>query len=398
MKIRKIRRYQKKLKLALLSLCALFTLTGCWDRVDIEDRGFVIAMAIDMDENGRYVLTEQIAIPGSQSTSGNGNTGGGSQNEAFFNVVGKGHSIMDIIRESTAKTSRTPYYEHVKVIIVSKKVAQSPAFDDSIDYFIRSPEMRRGTKVMITNKIAGKILNNTPPGATIPGLYIDQITQNPYRNERVIPATRIGDVNESLYRENSFMIQYISADQNILNIEGAAVFHGNTTELASLLTPRQTAGINYLKGEARGGTISSKYQGHEVSLLVKNSERKIQLLDAKDPTHMSFKITMNIDGLLLETGTSLNFINGHSRDNIQRRLERTVDANNRRTLHVLQQDLNADVIGLSDYLRIHNWDLWQKIQNHWDSGGTYFKNADIQLETHLFIRNTGTINRTKKQN
>nr|WP_239541460.1 Ger(x)C family spore germination protein [Pullulanibacillus pueri] len=381
--------------LVICCCVSLLFLTSCWDRIEIEDRGFVIAIGIDLSESGQYLLTEQIAVPGGQSAqAGQGGAGGGT----FLNVVGTGPSIMDIIREASAKTNRAPFYEHIKVILISKDVAKTPKFDDALDFFIRSPEMRRATKIMITEDKASDILKNTQPGATIPGLYIDKITANPYQNERIISPTLIGDINEALYQEKSFMIQHIFTKHETLDIEGAAVFHGNTTHLAGILSPEQTAGLSFLTANAKGGTISGQYHNHEISLLVKNSERKITAVDLSHPQHLKFKLDINIEGNMLETGTSINFIDTSIRSDIQKAFEKSLNKQIQETLQLIQKQYTTDIIGISDYMRIHHWDRWQQIENNWEKNNKYFKDVDIDVNTYIFIRNTGTINRTKKEN
>ncbi|HEU5141468.1 MAG TPA: hypothetical protein VFT51_15950, partial [Bacillales bacterium] len=51
-------------------LCFVLTLTtGCWDRVEIEDRGFVTAIGLDLVEQGHgdkhpiYAVTSQLVVP-----------------------------------------------------------------------------------------------------------------------------------------------------------------------------------------------------------------------------------------------------------------------------------------------------------------------------------------------
>ena len=51
----------------IIALLLVFFLTGCWDRVEIENRIFVLAVAIDkeMKKDGKrlYELTIQVAEP-----------------------------------------------------------------------------------------------------------------------------------------------------------------------------------------------------------------------------------------------------------------------------------------------------------------------------------------------
>ena len=43
--------------------CFFLLLTGCWDKVEIEDLAYVIAIGLDKTEGENLVITYQIAIP-----------------------------------------------------------------------------------------------------------------------------------------------------------------------------------------------------------------------------------------------------------------------------------------------------------------------------------------------
>ena len=66
-----------------LSLAALFLLTGCWDRAELPEKGFVMGVAIDETEGGKISLTTQIYKP-SQGVSA---TGAKAAKSAYLNVI-----------------------------------------------------------------------------------------------------------------------------------------------------------------------------------------------------------------------------------------------------------------------------------------------------------------------
>lgn len=58
-----------------LLLCLALFATGCWDRVEIEERGFVVGAGIDVageDDADKYILTFQFVIPGGLQGMGAG--------------------------------------------------------------------------------------------------------------------------------------------------------------------------------------------------------------------------------------------------------------------------------------------------------------------------------------
>src|SRR5690625_1060349 len=96
-------------------LLIIFLLSGCWDIVNIEDRGLIIGMAIDLAEGeeaaeNHLTVTTQFAVPpglGNPAQSG----GGGNP---YMNLSASGNSIDLITQKIANQTNKIPFFEHLK--------------------------------------------------------------------------------------------------------------------------------------------------------------------------------------------------------------------------------------------------------------------------------------------
>ncbi|MDG0808803.1 Ger(x)C family spore germination protein [Cohnella rhizosphaerae] len=132
----------------LTAAIAFAAMTGCWDRVEINNRGFVVGVSIDaqpVEEEEpseaetetetqhaqNYRICYQIVVPGGQ------NGGEGSQSNAgYSNLCGRATSLSAFHQYATDKLSRPPFYDHLKVILVSDQVARrGTGFADMLDFF-----------------------------------------------------------------------------------------------------------------------------------------------------------------------------------------------------------------------------------------------------------------------
>src|SRR5699024_2548974 len=139
-----------KFKAICMCCFMLFFLTGCWDSINIEKRGFVIGTGIDLAESDGeqtiYTVTDQFVLPQSFGNS----TESTNDNQAFLNITNQGSSIYKADEQTPATSSKTPYYEHLKVVIVSDKLATSSSqMNQLMDRYIRDISIRRGIKVVI---------------------------------------------------------------------------------------------------------------------------------------------------------------------------------------------------------------------------------------------------------
>src|SRR5699024_4683774 len=122
-----------------LTIFLAFLLTGCWGQRDIEDRGFVIGTAIDLAEGtdrGEPMLkmTNQTVAPTLLGTPGPES----SANVATRNVSSTGSSLLTISDDIDAKSERIPFYEHLKLIVVSEESVSLPHYlPKLIDFFVR---------------------------------------------------------------------------------------------------------------------------------------------------------------------------------------------------------------------------------------------------------------------
>lgn len=388
--------------IALYSLC----LTGCWDRIEIEERGFVVGVAIDMAKGSnaeetedkeaedrakgkhRYVVSYQFVIPKGLQQDGGG--------KSFYNVSAEGDSLMDITRGLATRSSRTPYFEHIKIIIVSEEVAKNVGIADVLDFFLRDHEMRRGTKVMIAKGDARKVLEVKPPIENIPVMYIRSVTENNYRTARMHPPARIGDIHEKLLLSYSYAIPRIIGEKEEVKIAGTAVIQGIDNKMVGWLGEEETQGLNFLTGEAEGGVQKVKVKDNLIVYEYRGKKRTIEA-DVKDKEHIHLKVKISSEGFIPETLVPVDWLEESTVSEIEKKVEEDTVRIAQATLDKLHKEFKVDVIGAGEYLSKTHPELWNEIKDDWDRGKNYFSKSKIEVESKVVIRNSGVINKSERK-
>ncbi|PYI57270.1 Ger(x)C family spore germination protein [Paenibacillus flagellatus] len=392
--------------------------TGCWDRVEINERGFVIGVAIDLpDEKGseaekeqtalskvhgdrRFKATYQFVSPGSLQYGGKGGSGGGGgggSSAAFYNVSSVGDSMDVISREFASRVSRSPYFEHLKMIIISEKVARSKAMlTDVLDFFLRDHEMRRGVKIMISRSEAASVLDVRPPNEKLPVMYLNSVTENVRKTSRMIPETKIGDIHEHFLRRESYALQSVQSNSVEAAVAGAAVIQGGTNVLVGFLDEEEAIGLNFVTNQVRGGVIKAKAKSDAIVYDIQNSKRSISA-DLSDIRQPRFRISIETEGLIGESLESLDLLKngtlGDMEESVAQEIERLVT----NAIKKLQNEYKADVAGLNAYLRRNHYGVWKTIKSDWETGDRLFMRAKISVEAKVTIRRIGTVNQTKRK-
>ncbi|WP_026908022.1 Ger(x)C family spore germination protein [Paucisalibacillus globulus] len=380
-------------------LLVVIFLSGCWDVINIEERGFIMGMAIDLAEegkiNGNYQLTltnQFVAPPRLGTPSGGGEAGG----KAYMNLSASGESIYDISQDLANQTSKIPYFEHIKVVIVSEEVAAIPSlFADVLDVFIRNRDTRRGIKVIIAKGKAKDILNIQPEIEKLPSKYIDRILDNSLTKTGEMKPVRVGDIHEYLLAESSFVLSEVTSDGTRIFFEGGAVYKGDVHRLIGKLNLKEMLGFELITDQRVQGPILVNFNDHLTTYSIREANSKINI-DTQNPENIKIDVIIKLEGEIQETfGTVLlqkeGVINA-----LEKKISEKVKEIANQTVEKAQKELEADVFGFADNLEKFHYDTWEKIKGDWDKGEKYFSKSTINIKVRAEVRSDGVVEKSKK--
>lgn len=379
-------------------ICTLFLLTGCWDRIEIDQRGFVVGVAIDYTNTLKHKLkgTYQIVVPSGLKQS-SGQSGSGGSGKAYFNLSTTENSMPALSSRLAARTSRSPYYEHLKIIVISSEVAKDEkSFADLLDFFLRNNEMRRGVQILIADGKAADILDIPTFNEPTPIDYITSIARNDRKSNFMLPESRIGDVHEYLVKHESFAIQTIKLEEKGVSMTGSAIFDGQTKEMVGFMTGDETQGLNFVTDQIKGGIIEAKIKNHNFDFRVERTNSKITMQQLS-PTKFKFNIKLATEGVLDKSIAGYDPSNSETIKKLEKSLEDMVQVNTLKAIKKLQQTYKKDALGLGAYLYQNHYKLWKPIAHDWDQGLYLFTQSEINVQADVIIRRIGNIIKTTKE-
>lgn len=106
-------------KLIILMLFVPFILSGCYDRYEIDNLAYVIAIGGDIGENNEVTITYQIAVP-LKITGENSETG--TATYTTYTVSAPSLSVGNT--KLNAQISKELNLSHVEVIVYSEELAK----------------------------------------------------------------------------------------------------------------------------------------------------------------------------------------------------------------------------------------------------------------------------------
>ncbi|MBE7037450.1 MAG: Ger(x)C family spore germination protein [Ruminococcaceae bacterium] len=155
----------KKLMLVLF-MC--FILSGCYDRKEIDDYAYVIAIGVDKAEGGKYKFTASVANPnviGEAKEKAEG---------ALSNITVEATDFFSATEIINYNLSKKINLSHTNLIIFSKSIAQKglKTFTDS---FVRELKIRPATLVAISEDATSYLENLKPILEINPEKYFKEI-------------------------------------------------------------------------------------------------------------------------------------------------------------------------------------------------------------------------------
>lgn len=367
-------------------------LTGCWDKLELEERAFVYGVGIDLPEEQssekRITLTSQLIVPENLVS-----VGGGS-GSAYRNLTITGTTVNDSNREMLKQTSRNTDVTHLRVILFSEDVVKKPhAFKEFIDVFLREKDMRRGMEIAVTSGKASDLLAVEPEHEKVPANYISQMLKVK-GNIGTIESIRIGDIQEKVLQKESFSLPLLKKkNSKIIDYEGIAIYNGNKEVMVGELKGDEAKGLTILIDNKATGTVNIEVEGNNATIEIIKIHHKIKL-ENQDPSNLQFRISLKLNATIAEQYGNQDVMNAEVHGKFKNQLAEKVKELVSKTVEKLQKDYNTDAIELGTYLYHFHPKIWKRVKENWETDDNYFSSSKITFDVNVNIERPGTINKT----
>ncbi len=387
-------------------------LTGCWDRKDIENRGYVLGIAVDSyspkdsqvkgDEAIKegfeetetaigqpvYEMTIQLPIikrSPSLAASGSGSSG---NEPKTWQITQSGNDFISMEREMESRTSLTLYYEHLQVLVLSDKVLKD-GLDKMIDFFLRHREMRTSVSIFVAEGSAKKILEVVPQEEDHSATYLFELPINADKNSRIAYKHNLGEAMNCLRAGDAFVLPKVEASKDEIKIKGGALIkEGKMAGWADELDIEVT---NIIADRYKGGTVVGRLPGSKEGIIV------MEVTSAKTKTtpiikdgELSFDIHVKVKGRYAEQVgvTSGRLVDKDFIKECEKEFAKTIETRCRKTIEKMQKKYNVDVFQLNRKVRTQKPAYWEEVKDDWDE---IFPNLDINVKAEAQIELIGVM-------
>ncbi len=140
----------------LLTLALLISAGGCWDREELEELAYILALGIDyLPDEDKIEVTTAIIRPG--SIPGGGQAEGGPDTEPFRLTTTKGETLSTALEQQNAFFARRPYSPHSQVVILGEELARK-GLHTILDRMLRERDLRMTVQMFVTRDSVQDVL------------------------------------------------------------------------------------------------------------------------------------------------------------------------------------------------------------------------------------------------
>jgi spore germination protein KC len=404
-------RWAKTIKLPLVILTVFPLLSGCWDRLELEERAVVLGISIDtaepeeVQQEGAITfhsdnvsfpkkdlisVSVQIAIPGKiqLGPSENSGSGKGGTVQSVWVVKVVGYTLDDALVNLQQQISGRLFYGHLRVIVVSEAVARR-GMENINDFLRRNSEVRRMAWMLISRGRAEELMKSKPQLERVPTLYLISTMDSAVRMGR-FPQNYIGMFwsNMSKKGQEAFLPYVEMKKEQNIELKGLAYFRND--KMVGATRSLEMGTYMSLKGVNPAG-----YRGF---VQIGNPPGTVTVYATSRRASVSVRIIDNVPHFQVNVFTEINVEEKFSDTfalNNSRILEEIRKENRRQLSEAAErliketQRAGSDIFGFGEYLRAKRpgfWDRSVKTKERWQE---MYKTVSVDVKVDSRVRRIG---------
>ncbi len=376
----------------IIIVCLVILLTGCWDKVEINKKVFVLTIGIDKLEeeiDSKESNIFQNIEPDRYSIGyvypNTGLFAGKTQGEPKNIMKATGINMADIQENMSTRLGGSTTFDHTKIIVLGEEVLKDGEMvREVLDYIERSPRVGRRIHLMATQGKAEEVINTeVPHQPPLVGLYIRDLINKPTKGARVADAD-LGYILRSMHESNVAIIPRIQSLGEEVEVSGVGVL--KDYGLVGWMEEEETTTLMLMMNKVKNLTSSIKFNDKTISGEVTSANTEMNVSKSDNKIIVAFDIEM--EGNLKQ---HLFMVKKEPLDEkylnkVEKELEKLIEQMVIKVYKRLQDEFGADILQVGEHIRKYNPDLWESVKDNWDE---VFLQTEIEVTIDLKVRRTG---------
>ncbi|GMX60098.1 spore germination protein GerKC [Paenibacillus elgii] len=380
----------KKTRSVIIIALILFATTGCWDRVELNDRAIGHGWGLDLTSDNQYLLSAQLTIPSQVKDT---SSGGRGKEKKFFVVAGTGKNINQAVQNMQTKVSRILFRGQRRAIFVGEEMARH-GIKDVLDIVTRDPTLRLRSNISVVKGMkAIDMLEMSYPYEPIPSIASSKIYE--FTSGGLVDTSLLDFLVAAtseydhpiipVFEMKSYSQEREKKEEKRLQYAGSAIF-SKDLKVIGFLNNNQTRARMWVTSQFKRQTLiafNPKGAGN-ISVNIVKMKSNIQPVIRKNK--VKIYVTLTGKGDVVENNTNLDLTKWNNFQTVEKALEKDTETYIYRTIRNVQKIYGADIFGFGEAIYRKNPNQWERLKNQWDKE---FSKADVSVRVKLTIKRIG---------
>lgn len=364
----------------LTLLLSAILLSGCWDRMEINDLAIITAAGVDLTDNNRIKLSVQLFVPSPPSSdqSSSGPSGGATNKTVVRDAIGI--DMADATARLQERLSRKIFWGQADVFVFGEKLARK-SIKEPLDFLTRHPHPRERANLFVSEGPAENVLKwNTPIERNSAETLREMAVLQTGLNISILQA--IEELSEEAHTAVLPVVRILHKEgESSPFISGSASFRD--LRMANKLDTTKTRGLLWIRNEIKSATITSTTEGGIASVYLFHANSKLIPSIRNGEWHM--RLVIDATGNLNENTTDLDTTKEANVEKLQKAFKQTLQNRIEQTVKAAQQS-RIDYLGFAEQYYRHYPKQWRTAKNNWDE---LFPKVVVDYDIRLIIARNG---------
>lgn len=363
-------------------------LTGCWSRVEINDRAFVGGIYIDKAANGKMEVTLSFSLP-NRLVPGDTGGAGASAGKPYSLMSATGKTFTEAYKKIQADITRKISWGHTRIIVISEEIAKD-GIEHILEFVIREPSISINQAVLVAPGKAKDIEKLVPIFERFPSVIISKFIEKDLTLKTTLKdflETENGDMIVGLLTKKKLkMVSENDKEGQFVGTGKMALFRNY--KMVGTLNIKVGRGAFWLRNTIKGAavTIQSPSDKKLISLVVESANVKTRI-SKNDP--FTFDVYITAEGHISESQSNIELSNEKNMQLLEKAAEKQIRDRIKAALKA-SKEMKADVFQFGEYLSWHKPKIWKGVKEDWSA--IYHEKVKINAHIDLHIKRSGAEN------
>lgn len=391
----------KKFLKSIFVILIVFSSTGCWNYIELNNLAIVTGIAIDKVED-EYILTVMIA------NSKKNNSGEGEAQSSSVIYEGKGKTIYEASQEIFLSTSKRLYISHIELLVLSEDIVKTDLLK-SLDFLFRYPKVRNEFLVIISkDSKAQDILKITMPLESFPSQNVaknlmisDKVQGYTYAvtfnclikrllEEKVSPVLPsvyvVGDSEEGTSEENLKKIEI----GTYLKLGMLGIFKND--KFLGYANKDESTGISIMNNKIYTTILDLECEDGTIDVEVNNSSTSFEYnLDNDIP---KIDVSVEMEATIQEITCDMDLEDTETIKRIEEKSEKRVTEITNQAIKLAQEN-KTDIFQIGKNIHKQNYKYWNNVKENWED--EIFPKIEFNIKPKVSILTKGNISTIIKE-